>query len=106
MTHLQSKAAPGSTTAQLKADIDAGRTGDKVSNADPGLSPLGTDDEAAGFPASAERIDLARRTENRIGTQAGPPVRDSTERSGASIALMIGIVAVIVIVIVAVVVLR
>lgn len=106
MTHVESKPAQAPTTAQLKADIDAGRTGDKVSNADPGLSPLGTDDEAAGTPASAERIDLARRTETRIGAEAGPPVRDSTERSGASIALMIGIVAVIAIVIVAVVVLR
>ncbi|GJD47528.1 hypothetical protein OPKNFCMD_0236 [Methylobacterium crusticola] len=51
------------TTAQLKADIDSGRTGDKTEVFDPGLSPLGTDDEAAGTPASPERIALARRTE-------------------------------------------
>lgn len=52
-----------STTAMLKADIDSGRTGDKTEVFDPGLSPLGTDDEAAGRPPSALRVALARRTE-------------------------------------------
>jgi hypothetical protein len=51
------------TTAQLKADIDSGATGDKVEVFDPGLSPLGTDDEAAGTPAEPHRIRLARRME-------------------------------------------
>jgi hypothetical protein len=51
------------TTAQLKADIDSGRTGDKVEVFDPGLSPLGTDDEAAGRPPEPGRIALARRFE-------------------------------------------
>jgi hypothetical protein len=51
------------TTAQLKADIDSGRTGDKVPVFDPGLSPLGTDDEAAGTPNGPERVGLARRFE-------------------------------------------
>jgi hypothetical protein len=51
------------TVAQLKAEIDSGRTGDKVEVFDPGLSPLGTDDEAAGRPAGPERIALARRFE-------------------------------------------
>ena len=58
------------TTAQLKADIDSGRTGDKVAVGDPGLSPLGTDDEAAGSPASADRIHTARVQEARIGAVA------------------------------------
>lgn len=102
MTQSNSRATERSTTSQLKADIDAGRTGDKVSNADPGLSPLGTDDEAAGNPASAERIDLARRNENRIGAAAGPPVRDTLGPRGASIGLMIGVVVVIAVVIIAV----
>ena len=52
------------TTAMLKADIDSGATGDKTEVFDPGLSPLGTDDEAAGRPPSAFRIALARRYEN------------------------------------------
>lgn len=50
------------TTAMLKADIDSGRTGDKIAHYDPGLSQLGTDDEAAGNPPSPERIALARET--------------------------------------------
>jgi len=48
------------TTAMLKADIDSGRTGDKIGELDPGLSSLGTDDEAAGRPPSAFRVALAR----------------------------------------------
>src|SRR3954454_23185261 len=44
----------------LKADIESGRTGDKVGVLDPSLSSLGTDDEAAGRPPSAFRIALAR----------------------------------------------
>lgn len=103
MTQQNTRVAEGSTVAQLKADIDAGRTGDKVSNADPGLSPLGTDDEAAGNPASAERIDLARRVETRIGAQSGPPVRDDAGPKGASIGVMIAVVAVLAIVILGVV---
>ena len=51
------------TTAMLKADIDSGATGDKTEVFDPGLSPLGTDDEAAGRPPSAERIRIARHYE-------------------------------------------
>ena len=53
----------GSTTAQLKADINSGATGDKVGVFDPGLSMLGTDDEAAGNPPSAKRINMARHFE-------------------------------------------
>jgi hypothetical protein len=51
------------TTAMLKADIDSGRTGDKNGVLDPGLSPLGTDDEAAGTTPSPARIALARHSE-------------------------------------------
>lgn len=51
------------TTAMLKGDIDSGRTGDKNPVFDPGLSSLGTDDEAAGRPPSAYRVALARRYE-------------------------------------------
>src|SRR3982750_2586384 len=51
------------TPPMLKADIDSGRTGDKVGVFDPGLSTLGTDDEAAGRPPSPFRIALARYQE-------------------------------------------
>jgi hypothetical protein len=49
----------------LKDDIDSGRTGEKVNLADRGLSPLGTDDEAAGHPPSPAAVDEARRYETR-----------------------------------------
>lgn len=44
--------------------MDSGATGDKVKAYDPGLSQLGTDDEAAGHSPSHERIALARETES------------------------------------------
>jgi hypothetical protein len=49
------------TTAQLRHDIDSGRTGSKVNFPDPAAAPLGTDDEAAGTPPSAEAVGIARR---------------------------------------------
>jgi hypothetical protein len=36
------------TGEQLRADIDAGRTGDKVAHPDPAAAPLETDAEAGG----------------------------------------------------------
>jgi hypothetical protein len=64
---LPEESAPpkGATSAQLKADIDSGRTGDKIGHPDPAASPLGTDDEAAGHAPSAEQIAHARAQENR-----------------------------------------
>ncbi|MET0430656.1 MAG: hypothetical protein ABW026_19425 [Microvirga sp.] len=59
------------TVAMLKADINSGRTGDKTEVHDPGLSPLGTDDEAAGHPPSAFRIALARFNETTARWQRG-----------------------------------
>ena len=53
----------GGTLEQLRADIDSGRTGDKVSAPDPAMAPLGTDDEAAGTPPSPAAIALTRRLE-------------------------------------------
>jgi hypothetical protein len=58
------------TVMQLKGDIDSGRTGDKNPVFDPGLSPLGTDDEAAGHPPTPFRIALARHYEN-VGRWVG-----------------------------------
>lgn len=51
------------TSAQLKADIDSGRTGDKVSHGDVGAAPLGTCDEAGDTPPTPQRIKLARENE-------------------------------------------
>jgi hypothetical protein len=47
----------------LRADIDAGRTRDKVRGADPAAAPLGTDEEAAGTPLSCHRVEMARSNE-------------------------------------------
>lgn len=61
----------GSTTAQLKGDINSGRTGDKNEVFDPGLSPLGTDDEAAGTPPKPEQVDMARHQESSVRWKDG-----------------------------------
>ena len=86
------------TVAQLKADIDAGRTGDKVAAGDPGLSPLGTDDEAAGTPASPATIRTARAQELRLGeaaqAEADEPKR---ERAWFIPALLTGLVLIVVV---------
>lgn len=67
------------TTAMLRADIDSGATGDKIVAYDPGLSQLGTDDEAAGNAPSHERIALARKTET-----APRRVREAGQRLGVN----------------------
>ena len=93
----QRQPGDGNTVAQLKADIDAGRTGDKVDAGDPGLSPLGTDDEAAGQPASPERVAMARQQEMRIGAMA---TADDKPKTHAPILVLVGAIAVIAVVVV------
>lgn len=61
----------GATTAQLRDDIDSGRTEDKVCWPDPAAAPRGTDDEAGGFPPSGEKVAQMR---------AGRSVSDSDAR--------------------------
>lgn len=70
-------ASDAPTTSMLKGDINSGRTGDKATHFDAGLSPLGTDDEAAGNPASPDRAALARKTE-----AATPRVRAQADVHG------------------------
>jgi hypothetical protein len=53
----------GATMAQLRADIDSGRTGDKVAAVDHAAAPLGTDEEAAGTPVAADIVARAREYE-------------------------------------------
>jgi hypothetical protein len=52
-----------STIDRLRADIDAGRTRDKIPNSDPAAAPLGTDEEAAGTPISPAAVAMARDAE-------------------------------------------
>jgi hypothetical protein len=53
------------TAAQLRGDIDKGRTGDKAAGVDPAAAPMETDAEAGGTPPSAAEIEQARRAERR-----------------------------------------
>ena len=92
---LQHRSADRDNVAQLKGDIDSGRTGDKIAFPDPGLSPLGTDDEAAGRPASAERVALARRQEALIGALAKKD--DPSPQRGRYIPVLIMAVVVVII---------
>ena len=90
----------GPTTAQLKGDIDSGRSGDKVEGYDPGLSPLGTDDEAAGRSPSAERIALARKQETRkrwsSGSSKTSPAHHGSDWEVPAFIGFIGLVAVLI----------
>ena len=84
------------TTAQLKGDIDSGRTGDKVGAYDPGLSPLGTDDEAAGTPAEPRRVQMARNFERvRRWAKGGRPASTSHDTPSQASYLFVGLAAAI-----------
>ena len=76
-------------TQQLKADIDSGKTGDKTPEGfDLGLSPLGTDDEAAGTPNTAQQIAAARALE-RADAPRPPPEQSAYETRSARPAVWI-----------------
>lgn len=73
---------PRANAAELKADINSGKTGDKVDVFDPGLSMLGTDDEAGGYPMRPEDIALARAQERRE-PKSFAPAADAHAGAGA-----------------------
>ena len=58
-----SSSAP--TSDQIRHSIDRGHGGDKVAAVDPAAAPLGTDEEAAGTPATAEERRQAAAAEVR-----------------------------------------
>ena len=64
-------------TSRLRADIDAGKTGDKTPGEDPAAAPLGTDEEAAGTPIDPALAERVRRGERR-------PEGDSLSRQNAT----------------------
>lgn len=68
------------TTDRLREDINRGLTGDKVPYRDPAAAPLGTDDEAAGMPATSEEIEMAREGEIGGDASRGPAVTDERSR--------------------------
>ena len=72
------------TAQELKGAIDSGRTGDKVAFMDPGAAPLGTDDEAAGTPDTAERVALAMREEIENGFSGDPAAAERRRRKASA----------------------
>ena len=66
------------TAAQLRDDIDSGKTGDKAGFPDPSAAPLGTDAEAGGNSATREELKIAREAES--GRGAKEPERDVESR--------------------------
>ena len=72
------------TTAKLRHDIDRGRGGDKVDVVDPAAAPLGTDDEAAGTPASPGAVAQAYADE--IGSA---PVTSEKRDSDHAVAIYV-----------------
>ena len=71
--NLPADAPPDSetpTSAQLKADIDSGRTADKTPHMDVGAAPLGTCEEAGGTPPTSQEVRLARQNERAPSEKA------------------------------------
>ncbi len=83
------------TSAELKDDIDSGRTGDKVGGFDPAAAPLGTDSEAAGAPPTAGEVAQARRQERApkptARSNAAQPALAPDARMSASTPVLIGV---------------
>lgn len=53
------------TAAQLRGDIDAGKSGDKTPSFDPAAAPMETDAEAGGAAPTPDEIAQARSHERR-----------------------------------------
>lgn len=53
----------GSTSAQLRGDIQAGLTGDKQPGFNPAMAPLETDAEAGGVALPAAVIEVERKAQ-------------------------------------------
>jgi hypothetical protein len=95
----------GATAAQLKADIDSGRTGDKVGGFDPSAAPLGTDEEAGGAPHDPELIARMRaqeRTAPKPSTTAHaatPELQPDARigrRTALAVPILIGVLAAVI----------
>ncbi|HEY8573842.1 hypothetical protein [Phenylobacterium sp.] len=99
MTHQDQSQSQGRgpTTAQLRDDIQSGRTGDKVAGFDPAAAPLGVDDEAGGVSPTPEQIALAREQEtagrpNSATTNAATPELQPNARAGGSRGMAMGLI--------------
>jgi hypothetical protein len=81
--------------SQLRADIDRGRTRDKVAFSDPAVVPLGTDEEAAGTPLPPEVIARERWREMHRMPPARPRKAAGRWRPVAVILAIVAIVVVL-----------
>ena len=63
--HDADKVEGARTTDQLRAEIDAGKAGDKHAHNDPAAAPLGADAEAGGPGTAREALETARKNEIR-----------------------------------------
>jgi hypothetical protein len=88
--------AAGASAARLRGDIDAGRTGEKVSWPDPAMAPLGTDDEAGGATSPPRAIEAARAYEN-----SRPHGDPHSHRSGVGMVWFVAVFGAIAVLIVA-----
>jgi hypothetical protein len=84
-------AGQGSTTEQLRADIDAGRAGSNVGRPDPAAAPLGTDEEAGGVPPAAAAVSVARHEE-----AANSRARTQQQGLGMGTEIYAGVIAVVI----------
>lgn len=94
--NLDSSEPPDSdapTVAQLKGDINSGRTADKVAHTDVGAAMLGTCDEAGGTPPTPQRVKLARQ--NEAASEQVREVADPHGKRPWTMPLYIGVVAAI-----------
>ena len=84
---------PGGNAAQLKRDVESGATGDKVPMLDPGLAPLGTDDEAAGAPLDPKLVAEVRERERRDAPVPPDPAshRKPLTSSHRTLAILVGL---------------
>lgn len=96
----------GANPAQIRGDIDAGRTGDKTPGLDPAAAPLGTDEESAG-PMLPPAAEAAVRREARQGAprvkapnaaspELAPDARLPPDRRGTGIAFALGVIAAVI----------
>lgn len=94
------RSTSGSNVEQLRADIDAGRTGDKVAYPDPAAAPLGADDEAANSShqdTSATRQAAHAPERQQAEARSGTPDGNPGARSRTWIYVAVAVAAVVII---------
>ena len=90
---------PNMAAQHLRADIDSGRTGDKIPVRDPAAAPLGTDDEAAGTrPPESVAPRAAEYTAERHASP--PPGHAKGHESGPARGLGVAIASMLAVILV------